>query len=245
MAENINNVILSLENIEAGYYERIVLKNIKIELKKDEIVLLIGPNGAGKSTLLKVIAGVLRPWKGKLTFGDKEINEFSPAKRAKIGISYFMQGAEVFPDLTVKENLEVAGLSLDKKRFSEKINEIFQLFPDLDKIKDKRAGLLSGGERHRLALSMVFIKEPKLVLFDEPSAGLSPIFVSELLEKIKIMKENLKATILMVEQNVKEGMKISDRVYLMKDGEIVKESTPDEIERENLLERLFFGQNIF
>jgi branched-chain amino acid transport system ATP-binding protein len=240
MVENMSNVVLSLEDIEAGYYERVVLKNIKMETKKNEIVLLIGPNGAGKSTLLKVVAGILKPWKGKVKFEGKELDGYSPAKRARMGISYFFQGGEVFPDLTIIENLELAGLGLNKKKFNQKLEEIFQFFPDLKNMKGKRAGLLSGGERHQLAIGMIFIRDPKLILLDEPSAGLSPLLVSELLKKIELIKDRLNASVLIVEQNVKEGLKISDRIYLMKAGEIVKESYPAEIEKENLLERVFF-----
>ena len=240
MVENISNLVLSLEDIEAGYYERVVLKNIKMETKKNEIVLLIGPNGAGKSTLLKVVAGILMPWKGKIKFEGKELDGYSAAKRARMGISYFFQGGEVFPDLTIVENLELAGSGLNKRKLDQKLDEIFQFFPDLKSMKGKRAGLLSGGQRHQLAIGMIFIRDPKLILLDEPSAGLSPLLVNELLKKIKLIKDRLNASVLMVEQNVKEGLKVSDRIYLMKAGEIVKESYPAEIEKEDILERVFF-----
>jgi branched-chain amino acid transport system ATP-binding protein len=232
--------ILSLEGIDAGYYERQILYDVRIETKKNEIVLLIGPNGAGKSTLLKVIAGILKPWKGKTVFEGRELNGLSPARRAKMGVSYFLQGGEVFGNLTIKENLEIAGMGLNRGKIKDKIGNVFELFPKLKEMEGRRAGLLSGGEKHQLALGMIFIREPKLMLLDEPSAGLSPLLVKELLDSIKQMKEILGASVLIVEQNIREGLKIADRIYLMKAGSIVKEIMPEEATKGELLEKLFF-----
>jgi branched-chain amino acid transport system ATP-binding protein len=240
MMENREHVILSLEKIDAGYYKREVLRNVGMEIRRNEIVLLIGPNGAGKSTVLKVISGILNPWKGKVIFEGRELDGLSAAKRARMGIGYFLQGGEVFPNLTIAENLEIAGMSMDKKKLKNRVDTLFQLFPKLKEIIKRRAGLLSGGERHQVALGMLFVREPKLMLLDEPSAGLSPLLVKELLESIKRMKEILGASVLVVEQNVKEGLKIAERVYLMKAGCIVKEIMPEEVAKGELLEKLFF-----
>jgi len=235
-----NDIILKVENIGAGYYEREVLHNVEMETRENEIVLLIGPNGAGKSTLLKVVSGILKPWEGKVIFEGRELNGLSAAKRARMGIGYFLQGGEVFPDLTIRENLGIAGMGMNKRKFKERIDILFQLFPKLKEIEERRAGLLSGGERHQLALGMLFVREPKLMLLDEPSAGLAPLLVKELLESIKRMKEVLRASVLVVEQNIREGLKIAERVYLMKAGSIVRETSPNELGREKILERLFF-----
>ncbi len=236
-----NSPVLSVKDITAGYYERRVLQGINLDIKENEIVLLIGPNGAGKSTLLKVIAGILNPWGGEVFLKGRQVNGVSTAKRAKIGISYFLQGGEVFPNLTVQENLETAGFGINRKIFFSRMERLFKLFPHLSDLKQRRAGFLSGGERHQLALGMIFVRNPVLMLLDEPSAGLSPLLVNELLEKVKDMRKDLNASILMVEQNVKEGLRIADRVYLMKAGEIVKESSPEKIRKERLLENIFFS----
>lgn len=233
--------ILYLENIDAGYFKREVLHNVSMKIKENTTVLLIGPNGAGKSTLLKIIAGLLKPWKGKVVFEDRELDGLSPAQRTRMGISYFLQGGEIFGNLNVIENLQIAGTDLSKKKVSDGIGAVFELFPKLKTMGTRRAGLLSGGEKHQLALGMIFIRKPKLVLLDEPSAGLSPLLVKEVVESIKKMKEILNTSVLLVEQNVKEGLKIVDTVFLMKLGSIVRESIPTEITQEGLLEQLFFG----
>ena len=235
-----NSEILSLKNITAGYYEREVLRGVKLDIRRNEIVLLIGPNGAGKSTLLKVIAGTLKQWSGEIIFKGERLNSTSPAKRAKMGISYFLQGGEVFPNLTIMENLETAGMGIEKNIFEKRLEKTFKLFPQLKELGSRRAGLLSGGERHQLALGMVFVRGPTLMLLDEPSAGLSPLLVKELLEKVKDIQKELDASILMVEQNIKEGLKIAQRVYLMKAGEIIGESSPEVIKKQSVLEKLFF-----
>lgn len=232
--------ILKIENVNAGYYERQILHNVGMNMVENEIVLILGPNGAGKSTLLKVISGILRPWKGRLVFDGKQLDGLSPAKRAKLGISYFLQGGEIFKNLNVRDNLQIAGMGLGRKGFEDRIDTVFELFPKLKTMETRRAGLLSGGEKHQLALGMIFIREPKLVLLDEPSAGLSPLLVKEVLESIKKMKELLNTSILLVEQNVREGLKIADTVFFMKAGSIVKEATPETVASEGLLERLFF-----
>ena len=232
--------ILQIENINAGYYERQILHNVEMKMVKNEVVLILGPNGAGKSTLLKVISGILKQWKGSVVFDGKQLDGLSPAKRANLGISYFLQGGETFKNLSIRENLQIAGIGLGRKEFEDRIDTVFELFPKLKTMETRRAGLLSGGEKHQLALGMIFIREPKLVLLDEPSAGLSPLLVKEVLESIKKMKELLNTSILLVEQNVREGLKIADTVFFMKAGSIVKEATPETVTSEGLLEKLFF-----
>jgi len=232
--------ILQVENINAGYYERQILHNVGMKMAKNEVVLILGPNGAGKSTLLKVISGILKQWEGSIVFDGKQLDGLSPAKRANLGISYFLQGGEVFKNLTVRENLQIAGMNLGRKGYEDKIDTVFELFPKLKTMVTRRAGLLSGGEKHQLALGMIFIREPKLVLLDEPSAGLSPLLVKEVLESIKKMKKLLPTSILLVEQNVREGLKVADTVFLMKAGSIVREATSEEVTKEGLLEKLFF-----
>jgi ABC-type branched-subunit amino acid transport system ATPase component len=232
--------ILYLENIDAGYFKREVLHNVSMKIKENTTVLLIGPNGTGKSTLLKIIAGLLRPWKGKIVFEEREIDGLSPAQRTRMGISYFLQGGEIFRNLNVIENLQIAGTDLSKKKVNDGICAVFDLFPKLKTMGTRRAGLLSGGEKHQLALGMILIRNPKLVLLDEPSAGLSPLLVKEVLKNIKKMKQILNTSVLLVEQNVSEGLKIADTVFLMKAGSMVREATPEAVTSEGLLEQLFF-----
>jgi branched-chain amino acid transport system ATP-binding protein len=207
--------IIELKNIYASYGKKEVLSDVSIDVKKGEIVSLIGPNGAGKSTTLKVISGFLKPKSGKIIFKDKDITNLSPWQRSKLGIAYLFQGGSIFENLTVIENLKLS---------NEKIETAFEIFPELEKYKKTRAGLLSGGLKQMLSISLILLKEPELLLLDEPSAGLSPALVEKLISKIKDINQKFNKTILLVEQNIVQALKISNRLYLMSAGKIIKES---------------------
>lgn len=235
--------MLKLENISTGYYKKKVINNLSMEIKEG-IYLLIGPNGAGKSTLLKTIAGHLFPWEGKIFFKEKDISLLPPFERAKLGIGYYFQGGVVFNDLKVKENIEIAGIFMNKNEFEIELEKIYQIFPKLKELENKRAGLLSGGEKVQLALCMVFIRKPELILIDEPSAGLGPGIVKEVMETIRALKEKYSTTILMVEQNIIEGIKISDFVFSMERGEIVDYAVPSSKYNLAQIEKLYFGYKI-
>jgi branched-chain amino acid transport system ATP-binding protein len=207
--------IIELKNIYASYGKKEVLSDVSIAVKKGEIVSLIGPNGAGKSTTLKVISGFLKPKSGKIIFKDKDITNLSPWQRSKLGIAYLFQGGSIFENLTVIENLKLS---------NENIETAFEIFPELEKYKKTRAGLLSGGLKQMLSISLILLKDPDLLLLDEPSAGLSPALVEKLISKIKDINQKFNKTILLVEQNIVQALKISNRLYLMSAGKIIKES---------------------
>ena len=207
--------IIELKNIYASYGKKEVLSDVSIAVKKGEIVSLIGPNGAGKSTTLKVISGFLKPKSGKIIFKDKDITNLSPWQRSKLGIAYLFQGGSIFENLTVIENLKLS---------NENIETAFEIFPELKKYKKTRAGLLSGGLKQMLSISLILLKDPDLLLLDEPSAGLSPALVEKLISKIKDINQKFNKTILLVEQNIVQALKISNRLYLMSAGKIIKES---------------------
>jgi branched-chain amino acid transport system ATP-binding protein len=232
---------LKVENIYAGYGKKEILRGITFSLNKEEIVVLIGPNGAGKSTLLKVIAGVLKPYKGRIIWNDTDITSLPPYKRNSLGITYFIQGGRVFPNLTVMENFKI---SMAEGKNKNKLDEVFNLFPELKNLLGKRAGLLSGGQKQQVAIAMVLLKEPKIILFDEPSAGLSPNLASETISKIKLINNLWNTSIVLVEQNVSEALKIANKVYIMSNGQIIYGTDKsEEILKDNLLEKLFFGIN--
>lgn len=232
--------LLKVENIYAGYGKKEVLRDVSIYLDKGEIIALIGPNGAGKSTLLKVIAGFLTPYSGKVTFEGVDITHLPSFKRAFLGLLYLMQGGRIFPNLTVKENLE---LSLTSNMDGQGIEEVLTIFPELKSVLRRRAGLLSGGQKQQLALAMILLKKPKAMLLDEPSAGLSPYLVSEIIEKIKEINRIYGTSVILVEQNVSQALKISDRVYILSSGMIINESkNPKELLEGEILERVFFGE---
>ncbi len=253
--ENRDKIIISAENISASYYKKEVLHSVTIKVKEGEIVALVGPNGAGKSTLLKVLCGFLKPTKGKVLFYDKDITETEPYQRVISGIGYFIQGGEVFKTMTVDENLEMGDIgeqnleARSKKLESGKWKienrkqglkeEVYSLFPNLKDKRNKSAALLSGGEKQALALGIILMSKPKVLLLDEPSAGLAPGLVKDVLQKILKINKEWGITVLIVEQNVGEVFDISDRVYIMKLGSIYKEGKPETLIREKILEKAF------
>lgn len=216
--------MLAIRNIHAAYLKKEVLRGLSIEVRQGEIVALIGANGTGKSTLLRVVAGLLRPREGDVTFEGQSITGLAPHEVNAHGISYLLQGGEVFPNLAVRENLEMAGHRLNKATLRGRLPAIWDAFPKLKPLEGKRAGLLSGGEQQMLAIGMILIQQPKLMLLDEPSAALAPPLVEEILRLLKEYSLNIGSSVLLVEQNVRQAIKVCDRVYRLTDGTASEES---------------------
>jgi ABC-type branched-subunit amino acid transport system ATPase component len=211
---------LELESVSAAYGKKQVLTDITMQVDEGEIVALIGPNGAGKSTLLKTIAGSVFPTRGHVRFMGQDIDRMAPYVRARSGIAHFLQGGRVFPNLSVRENLEVGVMDLSRRETGKRIEEIKATFANLSSLLGRRAGLLSGGERQSLALAVVLMRRPTLLLLDEPSAGLSPRLVGETLGKIKEINRNWRTTVLLVEQNVGEALKLCHRAIVLLGGKL-------------------------
>lgn len=240
--------ILSVDDVYAAYIKKQVLNGVTITVREGEIVALIGPNGAGKSTVLKVITGFLKPQKGRVEFYGEDITQMEVHERIVRGIGYFMQGGEVFKSMTIEENLEMGSFTgqaptiregrAESRKLIDK-DRIYDLFPNLKDKRKRPAGLLSGGEKQALALGMVLMTCPRLLLLDEPSAGLSPSLVKEVLEKIVKINTELGIEMLIVEQNVREVLNIVHRVYVMKLGKIVGEEKPQTLLMGKALEEVF------
>jgi branched-chain amino acid transport system ATP-binding protein len=215
--------LLNLNNIDAGYGEFDVLKNINMYLDKHEIVALIGPNGAGKSTILKSIFNISDIKSGKIFFEENDITNKQTYELLNLGISYVPQGRINFATLTVKDNLLIgAELIKDKKKVKDNLNYIYSLFSVLKTKRKHLAYSLSGGEQQMLALGRALMDNPKVLLLDEPSLGLSPKLVKETFETItKLAKTGL--SILIVEQNAKQALRMADRTYLLENGQIALE----------------------
>ena len=234
--------ILSINIQEAGYGARIVLKDISLQIDAETITAIIGPNGSGKSTLLKAIMNLLPNCKGNIRFSDESIDHLSPENIVKRGISFVTQGNRVFYELTVKENLEIGGYLLnDRKTINERIDYILSLFPDLRGRIKNNGSVLSGGEKQQLALGRALMLNPKILLLDEPSLGLSPKLVSQLFETISKIRGEIGTTILIVEQKVLEVLKVSSRVIALRTGEIVDTGTPEVLRQGERLEKIFFS----
>lgn len=224
-----SNSLLSIENVSASYSSKPVLQNISMKVDQGEIVLLIGHNGAGKSTLLKVIFGDLHVNTGKIAYLGKEITNLPIYKRREIGMAYLPQSDNIFSDLNVYDNLQVSGNGLNSLELNRRTEETFDIFPVLKNMHRKRAGLLSGGERQMLAMGMLLLTRPRLLLLDEPSAGLAPGLVKGIMEKIVEINKIFGTAILLVEQKIAEALKIANRCYLIKNGNVAFEGTPEEV----------------
>lgn len=196
------------------------LRNINIEVNSKEIISIIGANGAGKTTLLKTISGLLRPLKGEVRFMGESIHKLEPYVIVKMGIIHVKEGRGIFPSLTVLENLLMGAYQRKDGEIEKEIKKVFQIFPWIEDRKSQPAGNLSGGMQQMLAISRGLMGKPSLLMLDEPSLGLSPLIVQEIMKVIKNLREEGIA-ILMVEQNARQALRICDRGYVLKDGEVV------------------------
>jgi ABC-type branched-subunit amino acid transport system ATPase component len=231
--------LLKVENVYAGYSEVDILHEVSMQLDEGEIVALIGPNGAGKSTLMKTIFGLLCPRSGVITFDGKDISGWAPDTVVRLGMCYVPQTENVFPSLTVRENLEM-GAYIRNDDFSSRMEEIFQIFPDLRAFHHKKAGSLSGGQRQMLAMSRALMLDPKVLLLDEPSAGLAPKLVEMIFERIVEINQT-GVSILMVEQNAKHALKLSNRGYVLATGRNRFEGSGKDLLNDPEVARLYLG----
>ncbi len=231
--------MLEVKNIQTGYGKKQVLFDTSLEVKQGEIIAIIGPNGAGKSTILKAVCGLIPVWDGKILFNDTQINGSSPAKNVKRGITFCPQGNRVFDELSVNENLQIGGIHLKKKELAGRIDDVLQLFPMLKDRLKQNAGTLSGGEQQMLALGRALIPEPRLLLLDEPSLGLSPGLIATAFEKIQQINRERGTVILIVEQKVRKVLKICHRVYGIKLGKVAFAGQPDKLVEHDKLRKVF------
>jgi ABC-type branched-subunit amino acid transport system ATPase component len=209
--------VLQAEGVVAGYGEVEILHGVSLVLNEGEIVAVIGPNGAGKSTLLKAVFGLLSVRSGRVQLSGREVTNLSPDRIVQTGMSYVPQVDNVFPSLTINENLEM-GAFVRRDGLRERLERVYGLFPDIADRRGERAGRLSGGQRQMLALARALMLDPKVLLLDEPSASLSPIMVDSIFEKIGDINRSGTA-VLLVEQNAKEALSFSSRAYVLAMGE--------------------------
>jgi branched-chain amino acid transport system ATP-binding protein/neutral amino acid transport system ATP-binding protein len=233
-------MMLSVENVVAGYGAHDeVLKGVGMVVAEKEMVVLIGPNGAGKSTLLKSIAGFLKPREGAIVFEGKPIGGLKPREITRQGIAFVPQEANVFPSLTIEGNLEMGGF-VDRRAIKERIHAVYARFPALADRRKQDARTLSGGQRQILAVAMALMAAPRLMLLDEPSAGLSPAASQELFALIKGLHAEGMALV-MVEQNALDALEIADRGYLLVDGCNAREGRAGELAADAEVRHAFLG----
>lgn len=234
--------LLEVNNISVSYHGGPpVLHDISLEISEGECVSLIGVNGAGKTTLLRTISGLLHPNKGNIIFEGKRIDSFEPHDITALGIIHVPEGGGIFSKLTVKENL-LMGCYLKEKRkhVSQRLREIYELFPWLKERENQIAGSLSGGERRMLSIARGLMADPKLLMIDEVSLGLSPIMIKEVYKKIREIRK-LGITILLVDENARRALSICDKAYVIESGRIVLHGEPSELLKNKDFERVYFG----
>jgi urea transport system ATP-binding protein len=224
---------LSISAINTFYGTSHILHDISIEVRDGELVSILGRNGAGKTTLLRSITGVNPPRTGSIQFGDSDITHLKSHQRANLGISYVPQGRQIIPDITVAENIKVALLGINKK--ADKVPDVvFDYFPALSGLADRKGGVLSGGQQQQLAIARALVQEPKLLLLDEPTEGLQPSVVEEIQQIISRIHTENGCAILLVEQNLDFVRDVTKRFAVMENGRILTKGNIDELD-ENIV----------
>lgn len=235
--------LLEVQDIYAGYHADLdILSGVNMYVKPGEIVCVIGPNGAGKSTVFKALYGFLNVRQGRVLFDDKDITKIRPQDALKAGITIVPQLRSVFPQMTVYENLEMGMyLEKDQQRIKDRIQYVYDLFPRLAERTSQQAGTMSGGEQRMLEIGRALMWDPKLVLMDEPSAGLAPVITKAIFGAIRRLNEEINLTVLMIEQNARQGLEISDRGYVLELGKNSYEGTGQELLNNEQVRRAFLG----
>ena len=234
------DICIEFDNVVAGYKEFMILNNLSLKAKRGKITLLLGPNGAGKSTVLKTLFGLLKPRQGRVLLNGEDIGGADPKALLAKGVAFVPQGRNLFPQLTVMENLELGGITIGQKLTRERIPEVLELFPRVKQRINSQASALSGGEQKQLEVGRALLLRPKVLLIDEPSIGLSPIVVQDVFKLLRKLADS-GATILMVEQNVKSALKMADEAIALESGRLVLHKAASKLLADPNIERLFLG----
>ncbi|HOJ43101.1 MAG TPA: ABC transporter ATP-binding protein [Syntrophorhabdaceae bacterium] len=237
-----HDVLLEIDRITVKYGSITALKDISLYIKKGEMLSVIGANGAGKTTLLKTISGVLKPITGDLRFNGFSIKQSRPDKIVKQGIIMVPEGRKIFPDLTVKENLELGGYTIKDRMLKRQLFElVLNTFPRLKDRLKQHGGTLSGGEQQMLAMGRALMGNPRLLLLDEPSMGLSPIFTKEIFSLIELVRKEKNISIIIVEQNAHMALEHSQRTYILENGQITVEGLSSELKNNTRVIEAYLG----
>lgn len=234
--------MLEVNNIEVYYGVIQALKGVSFEVNQGEVIALIGANGAGKTTTLHTLTGLIQPKTGSIMFNGKDITKVPAHKIVEMGIAHVPEGRRVFSQLSVYENLIMGAYTRkDKKEIAESLANVYKRFPRLEERKNQRAGTLSGGEQQMLAMGRALMSNPKMIVMDEPSMGLSPIFVNEIFDIIEKVSAS-GTTVLLVEQNAKKALSIADRAYVLETGSIVLSGDANELMNDDSIKKAYLGE---
>ena len=232
--------LLVVNNLRSGYGRVEVLRGISLAVREGELVALLGSNGAGKTTFNHTVCGLVRAWTGQVVFAGEELTKLTSRKIVQSGLIQVPEGRKIFPNLSVIENLELGSFARARERRAANLDRMLTLFPRLRERSSQLAGTLSGGEQQMLAISRGLMAEPKLLILDEPSLGLSPLLVEEMFDLIKrIRAENI--SILLVEQNVAQALEVADKAYVLENGTIRFEGGPQELLASDALRQAYLG----
>jgi branched-chain amino acid transport system ATP-binding protein len=232
--------LLAISGLRAGYGATEILRGVSLAVNEGEIVAVLGSNGAGKSTLNRAISGVVRAWGGTIRFGTQSIERAKPSAVVSQGLIHVPEGRRIFPNMTVAENLDLGCYRRARPRRAENRDRVYGIFPRLKERQGQYAGTLSGGEQQMLAIGRGLMAEPKLLILDEPSLGLSPLLVEELFALIKRISEQ-GITLLLVEQNVMQSLDVASRAYVLDNGAIVLEGSAADVRNNPDLKRAYLG----
>ena len=234
--------IIETKGLNVGYGPIHVIYDLDFRAPDGEVTVIVGPNGVGKSSLLKAIMGLTTVYSGKVYFQGKDITKMPPHARTNAGIGYMPQVGNIFSRLSVEDNLKMAAYTVnDKNIFQEKLEMVLSLFPVLKGFMPRAAGTLSGGERQMLAESMVLMRDPKVMLVDEPTAGLMPKLVTDVLRKLKEMADTTGLPVIIVEQRARRALEIGDYAYMMRGGRFTFEGSAEELLNHPLLTEMYLG----
>ena len=234
--------MLEIKDIEVFYGVIQAIKGISFEVNEGEVIALIGANGAGKTTTLQTITGLLQPKKGSILFEGKDITKIPAHKIVSLGMAHVPEGRRVFAELTVYENLKMGAYTRkDKAEIQETLQMVYKRFPRLEERKNQLAGTLSGGEQQMLAMGRALMSHPKIIVMDEPSMGLSPIFVNEIFKIIQDVSKS-GTTVLLVEQNAKKALSIADRAYVLETGKIVLEGDAKDLLNNEAIKKAYLSE---
>ncbi len=233
--------MLEVENLSAGYELVQILWNVSFNVNENEIVSIIGPNGAGKTTLVRTVAGLIHTKTGKFRFNGEGIENLPPYEIVKKGITLIPEGREIFPRMTVEENLLIGAYTVDEKaKVSASKQHVYQIFPVLKKKEKALAQTLSGGEQQMLVICRSLMSNPKLLILDEPSLGLAPIVVEKVLDTLRMINEE-GVTILLVEQNIRDSLNLADRAYVLEEGKIIIEGEGRKLLANSHIKEVYLG----
>lgn len=233
--------ILEVDDVDLGYGALKVVFGVSLRVESGELVGLVGGNGSGKSTILRAISGMIAPWRGRILFDGEEVKGARPHQMAGKGLAHVPTGRQLFPNMTVEDNLMLgAYLPQARARRADNLRQVEALFPDLVRQRDAMAGQLSGGQQQMVAIARALMLGPKMLIMDEPSLGLSPLLVKEVMAAIRRVAET-GLPILLVEQNVKQVLNVSHRVYVLENGRRVIDGTADELRGHPMIKKAYLG----